>query len=113
MKTARFWTRINGDWVKLSLQDGQSIVHCAWEADEEGFTCTLQQWTRDDSESPARVNWDRSTHAKDCDGRTEEHESLVARLDRLATEDFDGVPCPTWEYLETVRRDHSAERMGY
>ena len=88
MKTVRFWEYHNGDFVKLSLKDGQSLEHYSGGSTDEGWSSEYCKWSRDGD----RLYRKTVTDGRDCDGRLTHSYSDVAKVGDL-------VPCYSQEHL--------------
>lgn len=64
MRTARFWTWINSDWVKISLKPEQSLSWGRSERTDEGWSAEGVTWEHDGT-GVCQESW---TRGKDCDG---------------------------------------------
>lgn len=125
MKTARFWTYVNGGWVKLSLRDDQELHWDRYERADEGWGGEERTWCRYGDTVTEII-----THAgTDCDGylsRTDRYACPVTSLAAVPPETVvvwaegklvplgESLPArPEWERVDSVQRDLYAESMGY
>ncbi len=116
---ARFWTRVHGSWVKLTLREGDQVVHRESEPTEEGWRTVERDWTREGETIVHGECW----RERDCDGvhsGASVASCHIARLKSRAAyaQDPDycpemGIGLPAWRVTDEMRRDHTAERAGY
>jgi len=126
LKNARFWTLINGDWIKITLAPGETLEYSHSECTDEGFRSEYQAWHH--CPDTGEVYRELYTRERDCDGMFERSCEQVAAPDRLASVacveyvqergygryvDSDTMFRPDWQDLDSYQRDHSAEAMGY
>jgi hypothetical protein len=117
---ARFWTRINGDVVKITIKPGQEMSHFQGNWTEEGFIRRSHAWEFDGQSVVASFH----IYEKDCDGPFEnfgEHECFLNSLrvnhaDEPEYQQFhegELIKFPQWALNSASQRDHYAESMGY
>lgn len=122
---ARFWVRVNGGFVKLTLRPGQELEHYAWERTDEGFESQWSVWAH--LGYVVAHQW--AQNSRDCDGRLHRSGRCYARLSRLYAHqqwygrlvdgelvriiDQDAPPLPIWEGFDESQRDYAAEAAGY
>lgn len=61
----RFWAFVNGDWVKLTLGDGEELTWFTWCRTDEGYHAEEQTWCY----SEGLVVRETRHDGRDCDGR--------------------------------------------
>ena len=122
-KTLRFWTNANGidNYVKLALQEGQSLSHTTGGPNEEGFCYTRTTWTMVDGEVMLEIY----TQSRDCDGPSSYYyRATWDGEETFIPEDYDhmsdtyspmkGVPAlPRFKKAEESHRDTYAEMANY
>ena len=118
-KSARFWVWANGGWVKLSLQDGETLSHDVGYPTDEGYHRESTTW----AVRYGHVMRIHETEGRDCDGRHSSHTEHRCRIALLADmvsrreQDNDGeeVRIPRWERIgrRCHVRDYTAEAAGY
>lgn len=111
IRNARFWTWINGDWVKLTLMPDSSLTHYVGHRTDEGYHSETVTWEHDGD----GVVMSCSTDGCDCDGRLSSESEFFCPLDRLQTEDREeeGILAPEWHKKTVWQRDYEAEKAGY
>lgn len=128
MKNARFWTWINGAWVKITLRPGQSLEWNTFEYTDEGWAASDEVWEYEDG---VIVNHMASS-GTDCDGRIDHYYSRFCHVDDLSAigaqtrlwqnwindepvfhSDGECPPRPDWQEGESSQRDYYAESMNY
>ena len=118
IKTARFWTHINGGMVKLSLQDGQAVATCNSGPTEEGYCSECSSWTREGN----LIRLEYASDGRDCDGRSSYEATARCYVSELArTECYSRerdqfgatIRLPEWQHYDARQRDYTAESMGY
>ncbi len=107
-QNARFWEWINGDWVKLTLEPGQTLEWGAGSGDEEGWHAHGSQW----SLCAGLVLVAAWTDGADCDGRFSTETKYTCDVEYLRYR-ADAPKVPMWENVECSQRDYAAEAMGY
>lgn len=108
----RFWTWINDDLARLTLQDGQTLTHRTGYSDEEGYSRTVESWTYEDGIVKREIGRDST----DCDGRHSYYQQDFCEPADLAGAEAwerDGMRVPAWSQASQSQRDHSAEAAGY
>lgn len=122
METIRFDTYINDTYVRLSLRDGQRIIHAEHGRHDEGYSSSYEEWERDGDEIYYRCE----SSCSDCDGRLDRFYEAVANPIKdgfreitawwheggeeervLATKGLH------WKDIAESQRDYEAEKMGY
>jgi len=123
---ARFWTRLNGGHVKLTLQPGQRLAWGHVWRDDEGWSSEFSAWEWDG----AVLTQESGTDGTDCDGRLSTSYDSFCPLDKLrarqACDHVDlgwaqpiieipipGVFYPEWTRGCQAQREYSAEAMNY
>lgn len=115
MQNARFWTFINGDWVKLTLAPGYEITHTEGGPTDEGFHREWNTWAHT-GEGVERT-WE--TSSRDCDGRLDRSGECCATLEQLRARNIGeygpnpGALVPEWTECDSRQRDYNAEAAGY
>ena len=111
---ARFWTWLNGDYVKITLRPGQSLTHYSGGPCEEGWSYETQVWRH--AGYAVFSSW--AVEAKDCDGRLDQFGSSQCAIDQLnpgyefeLTSNVQAMP--HWNNDDISQRDYAAEAMGY
>ena len=121
-RTVRFWVwagSAEGGYVKLTLKPGQSLEHSSFDRHEEGWSSSSTTWThRGDY-----LTRECCSDGVDCDGRhstgfDDEAVEMAPQLDHFSSGEYreDGPVlgwAPVWEDVGSIRRDYSAEAMGY
>ena len=113
---ARFFAWINGGWVKITLNPGESFTHETGGPDEEGWSRNSTTWTYDGW----CVHREYTSEGRDCDGRHAsggedfcDVNNLTAYVDEYDPE----MPhLPKWERDSQSRDwnyDQYAEMAGY
>lgn len=116
-QTVRFWTYESsvGGWVRLALQDGQTLSYANGRTGDEGHTQEFTEWERDGDKVICRS----SVYSSDCDGRHEHHGLSHFHIDEAETDrhtDFETdeiIMRPNWQRGPSEQRDHTAEAAGY
>lgn len=112
-RTARFWTHVNGGWVKLSVRWDRDLRVCYGGPCDEGYSYSQTTWKH--TGDGVREEW--QDWGRDCDGRHESGGERFAPLDQLAditTDDVTGGPrIPNWTLADRHQRDYTAEAAGY
>lgn len=116
-KTVRFWTYESsvGGWVRLALQDGQTLSNASAHGDSEGYAQEFTEWERDGDTVTCRS----SVYSSDCDGRYEHHGLSHFHIDEAEADrhaDFETdeiIMRPNWQRGPSEQRDHTAEAAGY
>ena len=112
-KRARFWAYVNGDYVRLSLRDGQILYWTRHESTDEGHAWEAEKWER---EGDVITN-DYSNGGRDCDGITSQGGKRSCRTHELAAHWHEYVPAdlmvPRWHDGGDWQRDNAAEAAGY
>ena len=111
---ARFWTWLNGDYVKITLRPGQSLTHYSGGPCEEGWSYEAETWEHDGDYVIS--TW--AMEAKDCDGRIDRLYCCRCKVSELNPgyeyELASTVQAmPHWEDGSSSQRDYAAEAMGY
>lgn len=114
---ARFWDRINGDWVKITLKPGESIEHHTYEKHDEGYEVTHDIYSFDGFV----LNHQYGRSGRDCDGKyssTNEREARLLDMCSIPAVDANGEQVPgvfrcDWKDTSEESRDYTAEAMGY
>ena len=70
LRNVRFWQWVNGDYVKLTLSPRQELRHSDGGPTDEGYHSEHEVWRY---ELPERINLERHSYSKDCDGPHEYH----------------------------------------
>lgn len=109
-RTARFWTWVNGGWVKLSLRYDRDLRVCYGGQTDEGHSACETTWTHTgDGVLEEWADWGR-----DCDGAYEAGGKRFCPLGELAGDQTEaGPPFPLWRKGDRWQRDHTAEAAGY
>ncbi len=120
MKIARFWTTVNGGWVKLTMHAGDTVEVYEGGPHEEGYSHT---WTsyEFDGQTVTRMS---TTNSRDCDGQTSDRCDCECPVSKLASRapynnidpeycPVPGAMMPQWERVRSGQRDYAAESMGY
>ncbi len=112
--SARFWTRHAGDYVRLSLRDGESAE--LWEGGptDEG---SYGKWTKY-SRCGDIIACEENRNESDCDGRhSSSWEGETTIRDLQAAEPIEWAPerppMPQWRHTDSSQRDYRAEAAGY
>lgn len=126
VKNARFWTRWNGGWVRVSLRPGDTFILQRSEPTEEGYSFEYEEYTHE--EDRILLRWESG--GRDCDGtHTTGGKSAVA-LDKLAVRRHEpvrhesdlrdgstspaGLMLPDWKEVGHARvYDQYAQMSGY
>lgn len=120
-KTLRFWVYANDSYVKLSLQEGESLRRSYGGPCEEGFSYTTESWKMVDGEIISEVY----NSSSDCDGPHSYYNSSVwDGEETFIPETYDGdsdsyvpmdgcPPMPKWTGTGSRQRDIFAEMAGY
>lgn len=121
-RNVRFWVwagSAEGGYVKLTLKHGQSLEHSHFERTDEGWSSSSTTWTH----RGRYITRECCTDGRDCDGRLitgfdDEADNLAPQVDHFVTGEYrkDGPVigwAPVWQNVGSVRRDYSAEAMGY
>lgn len=113
---ARFWVHCNGNPVKLTLREGQSLEWYHSGPSDEGWSAEGEQYTYSDGE--VRRRW--ISDGRDCDGRLTREGLDRCSLTRLQAQvsgwneyDREGIRFPEWQDLRSCQRDEYAEAMNY
>ena len=139
---ARFNVWINGDLVKITLKNDQSLSWHKWYRTEEGWASESETW----SYHNGFVFRESVSDGSDCDGRlTRSHDSICCHVnlrDKIVA-DLTCAQCgstlhdwtkigvlecsnrahkgikaniqlfPSWTETKSSQRDYTAEKMGY
>lgn len=117
---ARFWSFINGSWVKITLRPNQSLSWGKSEPTDEGYSFEHSQWEFDGSE--VIENWSKG--GSDCDGPISRDGQSFCAFEALRAvpmwepsgcDYFNGAPIlrPDWQKGSTVVTDVFAQAAGY
>ena len=117
---ARFWTYVNGGWVKLTLEPGQFFEWHEGGPTDEGWDWTTHTW----QSIGEYVSHITARNACDCDGRMEWANRYRAHVLALRNHlpytpalfplgDNKPLLVPRWETISRSQRDHEAEKAGY
>ena len=114
MKTARFWIWHVEGFVRLSLRDGHKIEFVSGGAHEEGYSCTVECYSREGDV----INYQCSSWGRDCDGGYGDNREFHCHVSQLTADDdggYDGhAPArPAWVKGEACQYDQHAEAAGY
>jgi len=113
--TARFWVLHRDSWVRLALGWGQVVELHRGGPNEEGWSWCVETYQHVGD----RVTVETVESWRDCDGPGDSFhlsECLLAELQaRVVTDPCLAAPggLPLWRPVESTRRDHFAEAMGY
>lgn len=116
---ARWWTWLNGGWIKLTLKPGQRLQWGFGQTDSEGWSREYWSWEYVECDVLPRIESEFHEEAMDCDGRLDRDVSLVCPIkDLAAREVYDSDEkvtywTPEWERMHAGQRDYSAEAAGY
>ena len=113
MKNVRFWEYINGAYVRITLQPGQSLSWYQGGPTDEGWSSQAEKWSL--SDDGAFITRESVSDGCDCDGRLTRGYDVVASADRstfVECYEFDGMR-PDWQDVEGWQRDAYAEAAGY
>lgn len=123
-RNARFWERVHGSWVKLTLRPGDYVYTREGGAHDEGYSVTHTEYQYDGK----TVTRESHTDSRDCDGRMSHTTIVECRVRKLASREpysdepgtfdeayspYPGAMLPAWERVKSSQRDYAAERMGY
>lgn len=109
---ARFWVRINGSPVKLTLRPGEELSHAYGRSTDEGWYRRQDVWHFDGA--TVGCNWFEDQ--LDCDGRLDRYGTYSCRLSdlkALESQDDYTVVYPRWSHANSSQRDYAAEAAGY
>lgn len=118
---ARFWARVHGDWVKLTMRPGDEVWAIEAEPTDEGWRRCSTFYTYDGWCVTRDVAWDE----RDCDGLHSGGYVDECSIDDLRSAEvaayaeswlpFPGARLPAWVERRRQRweRDHTAEAAGY
>jgi hypothetical protein len=110
---ARFWTWMNGGWVKITLKPEQELTHFWHGRTDEGYAEQGVTWYHDGDEGIVeQEEWSRG---RDCDGRYAHETVSFAGLSQLQARRsaWDGTLFPDWSQQREAHRDYTAEAAGY
>lgn len=123
-KRVHFWDAVNGDWVKITLEKGQTLIHRKSGYTDEGWFSEETRWSFD--EDGTGLSRRIETDGRDCDGRVSSYLQQwcpLCDIDRGLCflkqaedgENFysDEFYRPIWQDQFMGQRDYSAEAMGY
>lgn len=113
MRNARFWTWLNGAYVKLTLKPGQTLSWGQGGPTDEGWSSVEESWEL--SEDGEVIVRECVTDGSDCDGRLTQGTTMIASADGATFCDYagDGHFRPDWQRDDAWQRDQYAEAMGY
>lgn len=115
MRTARFWTSINGGWVKLSLRpdrNGACASHTVFKQTDEGSEITAVDFFHQGDRVERHMIW----RGVDCDGHTGSFAVQHCPLSQLYAQPNEYSPIgvsPAWQTEAREQFDDRAEAMGY
>jgi len=119
MKTVRFWQWINGGWVRITIEAGESLAWSRFDRTDEGWRCESHKWSFDGE----TVTEQAASDGTDCDGRLSHGGGWTCSWVNLKAHIPGGVPdldchgmaitSPEWVKVDQFQRDHAAEAMGY
>jgi hypothetical protein len=101
---ARFIAWINGDWVTLTVQPGQTLRWHTFEHHDEGWSSSSHQWSLEGG----NLSEEMVDDGTDCDGRLTRYAEYVSRV-----EEIDSHKRPNWTEKSASQRDQFAELMNY
>ncbi len=110
MRTARFWIRVNGSAVKLSMRDGDELSWLRQFETDEGYRNEYQKFLYEDAKIYSAMGED----GWDCDGGYSDcrhHSCDVVNLSSGAL--YEGVTYPIWDLDNHFVSDPQAEKAGY
>lgn len=117
---ARFWTWINGGWVKLTLKPGERNRWWFGQTDSEGWFREHYSWEyKPHALADVRVVCTIDTESLDCDGRYDHHTEMECNIERIrgrkveCAESGETYYCPDWIKVGSSQRDYAAEKAGY
>ena len=96
MNTIKFWTNVNGNYIKIKLTEGETVTHNKWEKTEEGFDSRVLSWEFDGE----TVMFGCYRRGRDCDGPYSSTMDLCAHMSELAVQpgyNDDTVMTPYWQ----------------
>jgi len=119
MKNARFWSYINGAFVKITLKPDQKMTWHMWEPTDEGFTAEIVTWENDTYLNA--VVRDVQTNGSDCDGQHGYYQTDVCSINKLSSrsvsfdddETFRPKFVPEWQKQSSEVYDQFAQAAGY
>ena len=117
----RFWHFANDDWVKVTLKEGQKLIHTRGEWHDEGWWHRETEFSFDGTDL-SRIEF---SDVIDCYGRLSSGSESVCH--RSGTRK---IPCyigskggidgysndmfrPDWENINSFQRDYEAEKANY
>jgi hypothetical protein len=111
-KYVKFWERVNGGWVKLTLFPGDSLTHNRYARTDEGFRAETESWWV--CEATGLLHNRVEGEERDCDGLCSyEHHYVVETTRAKLNYDPADPECPVWRREYSQNRDHTAEAAGY
>ena len=121
---ARFWIYWKG-WIKITLQEGETLTLNSGGDIEEGYAYTTETYYHDGT----GIHCTTEQNGADCDGRYSYTRTAYTGLEELsfcpvydwsnpAWSDYAGNPpllhySPKWHRVDERNRDYSAEAMNY
>lgn len=117
LHNARFWAWINGDWVKLRLEPGQSLTWSSYKRTDEGWSSEGESWLLN---GQTVINT-CCTEGVDCDGRHSWVGDYQCDIDHLGASIHEQesyhqgkrINTPVWVPVDSYARDYTAEAAGY
>lgn len=110
---AKFWVRVNGGSVKLTLGMGERLHWSQGRITEEGGIRKSESWEHQGDKIVRKWRYD----GKDCDGRMIQSGAVYCLLDELEASGMDSIDVsiswPRWRVSERRQRDFQAEAAGY
>lgn len=121
---ARFWSYVNGGWVKITLRPGQKLHWACGGPNDEGVNVAYECWHFDDYDGCLYSSV--ANYGYDCDGRYSSESEFRSSVVDLRFHEIDcdlgpadrddkGQPIrtPNWDRVRASQRDYAAEAMGY
>jgi hypothetical protein len=112
---ARFWTFLNGGWVKLTLPPGVCLTWWRGGPCDEGSYFQAIRWEHEDGVVVEEFDeW-----GQDCDGRHSRYSSRSCPVTELRCVNYElsdeeaGISRPNWLTMNSSQRDYTAEAAGY
>ena len=112
-KTLRFWTWLNGGYVRIKIKPDQMLAWCRTETTEEGWESEGESWFWDTQNNLLKS--DVYSAGVDCDGRVENQRGFCCSPWDLEHRDSGNpsIKYPNWKEESAFQRDYEAERAGY